>query len=157
MTLEEIKRGETERLEFKREVPKHDRRYLKTVVAFANGLGGSIVFGIDDKTLEVVGVADEELRKIEDGLASAISSACTPAVGNVGKGVGNVGNAVAEDADIEQIAMDSLRGDGKVSAAKMAKIAKVTTRTIERALVRLKASGRIRRRGGTRGVWEIIG
>lgn len=43
MTLEEIKRGETERLEFKREVPKHDRRYLKTVVAFANGLGGSIV------------------------------------------------------------------------------------------------------------------
>lgn len=78
-------------------------------------------------------------------------------VGNVGNRVGNVGNAVAEDANIEQIVMDSLRGDGKVSAAKMAKIAKVTTCMVERALVRLKASGRIRRRGGTRGVWEIIG
>ena len=78
-------------------------------------------------------------------------------VGNVGNRVGNVGNAVAEEADIEQIVMDSLRGNGKVSAAKMAKITKVTTRTVERALVRLKASGRIRRRGGTRGVWEIIG
>ena len=80
MTLEEIKSGETDRLEFKREVPTHDKRYLKTVVAFANGLGGSVVFGIDDKTLDVVGVSDDELRKMEDALASAISSACTPAI-----------------------------------------------------------------------------
>lgn len=80
MTLEEVKRGETDRLEFKREMPTHDKRYLKTVVAFANGLGGSVVFGIDDKTLDVVGVPDDELRKIEDGLASAISSACVPAI-----------------------------------------------------------------------------
>ena len=80
MTLEEIKRGETDRIEFKREVPQKDKRYLKTVVAFANGLGGSVVFGIDDKTLDVVGVPDDNLRKMEDGLASAISSACTPAI-----------------------------------------------------------------------------
>ena len=80
MTSEEIKRGETDRLEFKREIPTHDKRYLKTVVAFANGLGGSVVFGIDDKTLEVVGMPDDELRKMEDGLASAISSACAPSV-----------------------------------------------------------------------------
>ena len=80
MTIEEIKLGETDRLEFKREVPQHDKRYLKTVVAFANGLGGSVVFGIDDKTLDVVGVPDDDLRKMEDGLASAISSACTPAI-----------------------------------------------------------------------------
>ena len=80
MTIEEIKKGETDRLEFKREVPQHDRRYLKTIVAFANGLGGSVVFGIDDKTLDVVGVHDDDLRKLEDGLASAISSACAPAI-----------------------------------------------------------------------------
>ena len=80
MTLEEIRRGETDRLEFKREVPQKDKRYLKTVVAFANGLGGSVVFGIDDKALDVVGVPDDNLRKIEDGLASAISSACAPAI-----------------------------------------------------------------------------
>ena len=39
MTLEEIKRGETDRVEFKREVPQKDKRYLKTVVAFANEKG----------------------------------------------------------------------------------------------------------------------
>lgn len=80
MTLFEIKQGETDGLEFKREVPQHDKRYLKTIVAFANGLGGSVVFGIDDKTLDVVGVLDDDLRMMEDGLASAISSACAPAI-----------------------------------------------------------------------------
>ena len=80
MTIEEIKMGETDKLEFKREVPQHDKRYLKTVVAFANGLGGSVIFGVDDKTLDVVGVPDDDLRNMEDGLASAISSACTPAI-----------------------------------------------------------------------------
>lgn len=80
MTLEEVKKGETDRIEFKREMPMNDKRYLKTVVAFANGLGGSVVFGIDDKALDVVGVPDGKLRKMEDGLASAISSACAPAI-----------------------------------------------------------------------------
>ena len=80
MTLEEVKKGETDRIEFKREMPMHDKRYLKTVVAFANGLGGSVIFGIDDKALDVVGVPDGKLRKMEDGLASAISSACAPAI-----------------------------------------------------------------------------
>ena len=80
MTPEEIKKGETDRLEFKREVPRKDNRYLKTVVAFANGSGGSVVFGIDDETLEVVGVPDDGIRQLEDGLASAISDACSPAI-----------------------------------------------------------------------------
>ena len=40
MTLEEIKRGETGRIEFNREVPQKDKRYLKTVVALANERGG---------------------------------------------------------------------------------------------------------------------
>ena len=80
MTIEEIKRGETDKVEFKREVPQKDKRFLKTVVAFANGLGGSVVFGIDDKSLEVVGVPDDILRRMEDGLAASISSACAPAI-----------------------------------------------------------------------------
>ena len=29
---------------------------MKTVVAFANGRGGRIVFGVDDKTLNIVGM-----------------------------------------------------------------------------------------------------
>ncbi len=82
-------------------------------------------------------------------------------VGNVGNPVGNVGNPVgnviAGDSNLDQVIMRCLRDDAKMSAARIAKIANVTTRTIERALTRLKAYGRIRRNGGTRGVWEILG
>ena len=81
-------------------------------------------------------------------------------VGNVGNPVGNVGNpvgnAITGDSNLEKVVMDCLRGDAKMSAARIAKIANVTMRTIERALTRLKASGRIRRVGGTRGSWEVL-
>ena len=47
MTIDEIKGGENDRLEFKRGLSKDDTRWLKTVVAFANGRGGRILFGVD--------------------------------------------------------------------------------------------------------------
>ena len=48
MTKEEILAGESEVLEFKRDVPEQSIKFIKTVVAFANGKGGMIVFGVDD-------------------------------------------------------------------------------------------------------------
>lgn len=56
MTLEEIISGESEYLEFKQAVPTKSEKYMKTVVAFANGSGGKIVFGIEAGTLKVLGV-----------------------------------------------------------------------------------------------------
>jgi predicted HTH transcriptional regulator len=100
-------------------------------------------------------------RRAKGGNAQSAPTSVGNPVGNVGNPVGNVGDydgkAIAEDANLEQVVMNCLRGDVKMSAAKIAKVANVTTRTIERALTRLKASGRIRRKGGTRGVWEVIG
>ena len=100
-------------------------------------------------------------RRTKGGNAQSAPTSVGDPVGNVGNLVGNVGDydgkAIAEDANLEQVVMNCLRGDVKMSAAKIAKVANVTTRTIERALTRLKASGRIRRKGGTRGVWEVIG
>ena len=55
MTIEEILAGESKNVEFKVQRPDKSIKYMKTVVAFANGKGGRIVFGIDDKTREVVG------------------------------------------------------------------------------------------------------
>ena len=40
MTIEEIKKGETEKLEFKREIPSKDSKLMKTVLAFSNSHGG---------------------------------------------------------------------------------------------------------------------
>ena len=39
---------------------KDPRSWLKSVSAFANGIGGSLVFGIADKSNEIVGMPDPE-------------------------------------------------------------------------------------------------
>lgn len=59
MTIEEILVGESKNVEFKIQRPKDSFKYMKTVVAFANGEGGRIVFGVDDKTRTVVGIPKE--------------------------------------------------------------------------------------------------
>lgn len=64
-----IAQGEGPRIEFKRELPgdtvEAKRRVFKTVAAFANGSGGSIVFGVDADEVSVVGLAmsDELLER----------------------------------------------------------------------------------------------
>ena len=45
MTPEKIKKGKTDHLEFKREVPLKDNRCLKTVVAFANRIPSGAIDG----------------------------------------------------------------------------------------------------------------
>ena len=50
-----LRQGEGKNLEFKADVSTARKTFLKTVVAFANGIGGTIIFGIDDKTHTVSG------------------------------------------------------------------------------------------------------
>ena len=78
MTIEDIVSGESEYIEFKQEVPKKSEVYMKTVVAFANGSGGKIVFGVEDSTFKVLGINQEEAFSIMDGITSAICDSCTP-------------------------------------------------------------------------------
>ncbi len=80
MLLEEIKNGETNNIEFKREIPADHKKYLKTIVAFANGFGGKIIFGIEDDTLEIVGINEKDVFKIKDAITNAIFSSCEPAI-----------------------------------------------------------------------------
>ena len=54
MTIEEILAGESKNVEFKENLPEKSIKYMKSVVAFANGTGGKIIFGIADKTRELV-------------------------------------------------------------------------------------------------------
>ena len=50
-------------------------KYMKSVVAFANGTGGKIIFGIADKTREVVGFDKEDVFKKMDAIANAYQTA----------------------------------------------------------------------------------
>lgn len=54
--------GESINIEYKVEMPKKSEKYMKTVVAFANGRGGRIVFGVDDKTIIVVEIHPGPMR-----------------------------------------------------------------------------------------------
>lgn len=72
--------GESKNVEYKVTVPEKSEKYMKTVVAFANGRGGKIVFGIDDKTLDIVGMDEDNIYKTMDAITNAISDACEPAI-----------------------------------------------------------------------------
>ena len=54
--MEELFAGESRNIEYKREVPGNSAKYMKTVVAFANGKGGKIIFGVEDQTGKIVGM-----------------------------------------------------------------------------------------------------
>ena len=49
MTKDQLFSGESKNIEYKVTVPDKSEKYMKTVVAFANGRGGRIVFGIDGR------------------------------------------------------------------------------------------------------------
>lgn len=60
MSINELnKYGENNNIEVKKEVPSEHKKYLKSVVAFANGFGGKIIFGIEEKkdSFEVCGLS----------------------------------------------------------------------------------------------------
>ena len=76
---DDIRRGEGYELEFKR-IPNEDRvKYLKTAVAFANGKGGSILFGVaNDGTVH--GIDKQRVFAEMDGIVDSVVNACSPRI-----------------------------------------------------------------------------
>ncbi len=77
--LEDIAKGETHDLEFKL-FPNEERvKYLKTAVAFANGKGGRLLFGVaNDRTIH--GIANDKVFAEMDGITNSISDSCSPRI-----------------------------------------------------------------------------
>ena len=80
MTMEEILAGESKNVEFKESLPERSIKYMKSVVAFANGTGGKIIFGVADKTRAIVGLGKDDVFKEMDAIANAVSDSCEPAI-----------------------------------------------------------------------------
>lgn len=73
MTVErEIEGGQGETLAFFESPPSAGREYLSTVVAFANGIGGTILFGVSHDG-KVAGITEREVRSEIDALGEAVS------------------------------------------------------------------------------------
>jgi len=70
-----IKQGENQHIEFKKELnKKYKDEFIGSVVAFANGEGGAILIGVDDKS-NIVGFYPD---KIEEHIINIIRSRCDP-------------------------------------------------------------------------------
>ena len=71
--------GESQNIEFKREIPNNHVKFLKDVIAFSNSSGGKIMLGIeDDGTVYCIG--DKSPFKLSDSISNMISAACTPQI-----------------------------------------------------------------------------
>jgi len=70
---------ESRRLEFKERFPK-GTQVARTAVAFANGAGGRIVFGIQDEPRKITGIPEEELFSLEEKIISTVFTQCAPAI-----------------------------------------------------------------------------
>lgn len=71
---------ETDCVEFKRTVPTDDAgkaKVMKTVCAFANGSGGSVLFGVDDDQ-ELPGVPNQTVDRLRDQLTQMVGSWIEP-------------------------------------------------------------------------------
>lgn len=88
---------ESKSLEFKSKLPNF-HNLIKTCVAFANGVGGKLVIGVDDKTKEVIGVDETSRDRIYDEFPNSVYDATSPSllVEVYEKNFGNVSVVVVE-------------------------------------------------------------
>ncbi len=77
---DEYREGEGTQLEFKLTLPSADKKVLKTIVAFANGEGGSVMFGVDDVTHEIVGIECDSMSRLLDSITDMICNSCEPLI-----------------------------------------------------------------------------
>jgi len=72
--------GESKNIEYKVTLPDKSEKYMKTIVAFANTQGGKLIVGVDDQSHRVIGVDNDTLFELMDGIANAVSDSCIPQI-----------------------------------------------------------------------------
>ena len=78
--LKTLLNGESKNVEYKLLPPSRSINYTKTAGAFANGQGGCLVFGVEDQTLRVVGIAEDKVFTVMDAISDAIVNSCEPLI-----------------------------------------------------------------------------
>jgi len=73
--LELLKQSENKTIEFKRDLSS-PANVVRTIIAFANTAGGTLVIGIEDKSHYIIGVS--EPHKLEEQIANLISDSIFP-------------------------------------------------------------------------------
>lgn len=76
--MSEIKlKEESYNLEYKLEIPKSNKTWLKSIVSFSNTAGGELIIGVEDNTLKIVGIK-EDRSTIEQKIIETIYNNIVP-------------------------------------------------------------------------------
>lgn len=75
--LDKVKQPENRKLELKRSLPFR-AKWLKSIIAFANGAGGELILGVDDKSRDIVGV--ETPFELEEKISNTIHDSVRPSI-----------------------------------------------------------------------------
>ena len=141
MTVEEILAGESKNVEFKENLPEKSIKYMKSVVAFANGTGGKIIFGITDKTREVVGFDKEDVFKKMDAIAN---TAVKPPLNRR-----QIADKMPANEQEQQIYKYISENVG-ITTAQAMKLLDIKQRRVREILVKMVENGWLRKEGASR-------
>lgn len=72
MKKDSLFQGESKNVEYKKTVPEDSQKYIKSVVAFANGEGGQIVFGVEDGTMRIIDIPQTDIFRLMDAITNLI-------------------------------------------------------------------------------------
>lgn len=78
--LDKLLNGESKNIEYKQTRPKDYKKYVKTVVAYANGDGGYLIFGVEDHKHKITGIPEDKLFTEIDAISNVIRDSCEPAI-----------------------------------------------------------------------------
>ncbi len=68
---------ESKILEFKETIPAF-KKLVKTCIAFANGAGGEIVIGVEDKTRSIVGITERDRDRLYEDFPNSLYDSVSP-------------------------------------------------------------------------------
>jgi len=77
--LDIINTGETSKVQFKEKIP-HPDSIAAEMSAFSNTMGGIILFGVKDKTGEVIGLSYEEIQKYSQDIGNYATNNIVPGI-----------------------------------------------------------------------------
>lgn len=77
--LDIISTGETSKVQFKKKMP-HIDSFAAEMTAFSNTMGGIILFGIEDKTGEIIGLTYEEIQKYSQDIGNYATGNIIPGI-----------------------------------------------------------------------------
>ena len=151
MELNEIKNGESRTLEFKKELPQDSSKWIKTIVAFANGAGGklNVIEGWGTGLKRIIDFCKE--KNVEPPVFEEIGDLLRVNFYRPSYKKSAINDLINDPINLFDLIKQNPSGSYEDYAQKL----NVSSATIKRKIAELKAEGKIVRKGSNKkGFWE---